>query len=407
MKSSGKFLFAFALIFLVLFMIEYNQDEPVDWSPGFNQTAKKPFGNYLLFETLAEIYKDQTITTIKSSVVDHLNELNYPSSGVNYIFINDYIEFNDFETNALLDFVKQGNNVFIASNNITDTLINSLRLKERSLYEGDYFYSMKDSLFRFNFCDNIKSVDSGYSILNEYYALETYLDSMEGNRKILAADADGRCILSEIKYGKGKFILCTLPYAFTNYYILKPANADFIFKTLGRLPLQEVWWDEHYKSGKNTDTPLRYILDKRSLRWAYYLSITALILFVIFMGKRRQRVIPIQDPMKNASLEFAETVGQVYYEKGDHRNLALKKIKYFSEFVRTKYTINVGQELNRNRKEFLENLSDKSGRPLNEIKVLYEYIIYIENTDSINEKELIYLNTLIENFKTIHSPGIK
>jgi hypothetical protein len=403
MKSSSKFFIAFGIIFIVLFMIEYSQDEPTDWSPSFNKEEKKPFGNFLLFEALPDIFKNQKIETVNTSIIDRLNEIQDKPSKVNYIFIDDEVSLNEYEADALLDFVNNGNNVFMASNRFSDTMLNSLALKEKSYDDDAFFYALNDTLFHFNFCNNIKSTDSGYAILKDYSTVNSWFDSIQDNKKMLAADTGHHCILTEIKHGNGKLILCTLPYAFTNYYILKPANADFIFKTLTRLPLNEVWWDEHYKAGKNKDSPLRYILDKKSLRWAYYLSISALILFVIFMGKRRQRVIPLQDPMKNSSLEFAATIGQVYYEKGDHQNLALKKIKYFSEYVRTKFNINVAQEWHRNRAAFLEHLCNKSGRPLQEIKTLYEYITYIENTESINEKELIHLNTLIENFKTIHT----
>ncbi len=407
MKPSNKFFIAFGIIFLVLFIIEYNQDEPVDWSPGFNKTEKKPYGCFLLYELLPEIYNNSKIETVNNSIVDRLNEDPDTSSKVNYIFINDEISLNDYECNALLDFVSKGNNVFMASGSLSDTLLNSLALKQASFNDGSYYTSLKDSVFHFNFCDNIKSIDSGYTILRDYASVNSYLDSTGENKKMLAADTAHHCILAEINYGEGKLILCMLPYAFSNYYMLKASNADFVIRTLTRLPIRNVWWDQHYKTGKNKDTSLRYILDKKSLRWAYYLSISGLVLFVLFMGKRRQRIIPLQDPMKNTSLEFAETVGQVYYEKGDHHNLALKKIKYFSEYVRTKYNINVSQELQRNKNDFVENLGNKSGRSKESVGNLFGYIVYIEKTDSINEKELIHLNTLIENFKTNPNPITK
>ncbi len=407
MKSSTKFLLAFGIIFMLLFIVEYNQDEPVDWSPGFGKTEKKPFGDYLLFELLPEIFGKQKIETVNLNIIDQLDEEYLNKTKVNYIFINNEVLFNEYESNELLNFVSRGNNAFIASGTFSDTLLSTLGLKQRSFYDENYLYSYYDTLFHFNFCNQIKSIDSGYTIFKDYTTVNNYFDSIQDNKKMLAADTSHHCILTEVNYGSGKIILCSIPYTFTNYYLLKPGTLDFVLKTLTRLPAEKVWWDEHYKSGKNKDTPFRYILEKKSLKWAYYLGLAGICLFVVFMGKRRQRIIPIQDPMKNTSLEFAETVGQVYYEKGDHLNLALKKIKYFYEFIRSKYYLNVNQELKHSRTEFLENLANKSGKSLDDVKNLFDYINYVENTMIISEKELIYLNTLIEKFKFTHTTKTK
>ncbi len=407
MKSNKKFIASLCFIFILLFIVEYNQEEPVDWTPGFGKAQKKPYGDFLLFEMLPELFKNQKIETVTYNITDQLNEAYYNQpTNINYIFINDQIYFNEFETVALLDFISQGNNVFIAATSFSDTLLNSLALKQTNLNEN-FNYTYADSLYFFNFCPSSKSIDSGYAVRNEFTHINSYFDSIVDNKKMLAADRSHRCILTEVNYGKGKLILCTMPYTFTNYYLLKPGTQDFIKRTLTRLPAQKVWWDEHYKTGANKGTPLRYILDKKSLKWAYYIGLLGIVLFVIFMGKRRQRIIPIVDPMKNASLEFAETVGQVYYEKGDHLNLAQKKIKYFFEYISTKYNINVLQEMNRNHSDFIKNLSDKSGRPETDIRNLFTFIKYIENTNNITEGELIHLNTLIEIFKTIHISNLK
>ncbi len=404
MKSNKKFLLLIGAVFLLLFWIESSQPKPIDWSPGFSKDEKKPLGDYLLFEMLPAIFNGQNIQSVNKNIIDQLDEDKLQNSkDINYIFVNDVVDFNEYEATRLLDFVQQGHHVFIASSSFSDTLLSLLALKQMSIYEGEAFLyatSIKDSLFHFNFCDNIKTIDTGYAISKEFSSVSYYFDSIQGQKKMLAADTLHHCVLTEIKYGKGHVILCTLPHAFTNYYILKPSNLDFILQTLTRMPLQTVWWDEHYKSGRAKDTPLRYILDNSSLKWAYYLMLIGLMLFVLFMGKRRQRIIPRLDPMKNTSLEFAETIGQVYYEKGDHINLAQKKVNYFKEYLRAKYMLNLTQYPPRNSTDFLVNLSNKTGRSVSELKTLFEYISYIENTLDINEKELIYLNTLIERFKS-------
>lgn len=399
MKSSTKFLLGLGIVFLLLFLVEYSQDEPIDWSPGFGKLEKKPYGNYLLFELLPELFKDQKIETINNSIVDQMNEVTLSqSTGINYVFISENLDFNPYETEAILDFVKNGNYLFLAATTFSDTFAKTLDIKQKNL-DDNPFYSYRDSLFHFNYCDRFKSSDTGYVVNNEYSQVNTYFDSIRFEKKMLVADSMHRCLMTEINYGEGRIIMCTMPFAFTNYYMLKPANLDFVTKAFTRMPVQNVWWDEHYKSGLSAETPTRYIMSKKGLRWAYYLAIIGIVLFVLFMGKRRQRIIPLQDPMKNSSLEFAETVGQVYYERGDHHNLALKKIKYFMEYLRAVYYVNPVHELQRDRAAFIEHLCQKSGKPAKELKSLFSFILYIENADTINEKELIQLNALIEKFK--------
>ena len=69
------------------------------------------------------------------------------------------------------------------------------------------------------------------------------------------------------------------------------------------------------------------------------------------------------------------------------------------EYLRATYYVNPNHELQRNREAFIEHLCQKSGKPEAEVKSLFSFILYIENANSISEKELINLNTLIEKFK--------
>jgi hypothetical protein len=119
-----------------------------------------------------------------------------------------------------------------------------------------------------------------------------------------------------------------------------------------------------------------------------------LILFVIFRGKRTQRIIPVINKLENATLDFTQTIGELYYQHGDFTNIIEKKIQYFLEFVRTNYylnTANLGPV-------FVEKLAIKSGNTKEDTKVLVEYIIYLKSKNNHTETELIELNKKIEQF---------
>ena len=108
----------------------------------------------------------------------------------------------------------------------------------------------------------------------------------------------------------------------------------------------------------------------RSTRWALLLSIFVAAVYLLFQLKRRQRVIDIVEPLKNDSVSFVETVGRLYYNKGNHANLAEKMTQQFMEWVRMHYYLNT----NLLSEEFAQQLTMKSGQPEAMVHELLEMI---------------------------------
>src|SRR5690606_25348313 len=147
----------------------------------------------------------------------------------------------------------------------------------------------------------------------------------------------------KVNYGKGTFLLHNLPEAFSNYYLLK-GNENYAASVLSYIDADKVYWDEHLKSGRKIVTsPMRFVLDQASLIWAYYVLIAGLFIFVIFKGKREQRIVEIIKPLENTSVEFTKTIGDLYFQHKDYSNIIAKKITYFLETIRTKYYLNTNE----------------------------------------------------------------
>jgi hypothetical protein len=187
-----------------------------------------------------------------------------------------------------------------------------------------------------------------------------------------------------------------MPLAYTNYNMLYQQNAQYISKTLSYLPLQHTYWHEYYKDFKTEpQTPLRYIISQPALKWALYLSLGALVLFIAFEAKRKQRIIPVIKPLTNTTLEFTETVGRLYFQYKDHKNIADKKITYFLDYLRTHFyvkTIEIDDSL-------YSKLADKTGIDKIEITKLFELITMISNKRNVSEEDLLTLNSQIEQFQ--------
>ena len=87
-----------------------------------------------------------------------------------------------------------------------------------------------------------------------------------------------------------------------------------------------IWSLNNQTSKVVSDSPLRFILSQPALKWAWYLLLAGVLIFIIFNLRRTQRPIPILPKNLNTSVEFVKTIGNLYYQEGDIRNLIDKKI---------------------------------------------------------------------------------
>ena len=211
---------------------------------------------------------------------------------------------------------------------------------------------------------------------------------------MLGSDEKKKINFIKIKIGKGQIFVNTIPEAFSNYHFVN-TNYSYVYKALSYLPNQSVIWDEYYKAGNDkTDSPLRVIFNNPLLLKAYYVLILSLILFMIFGIKRKQRIILIIEPYRNTTLDFVDIVGTLYYQTGNHKNIADKKISYFLEFIRstfqTKTTIYDDS--------FIIRIATLSGIEEQSVHDLFYFFSDLSVKQIITQQELLKLNSMIENF---------
>src|SRR6266496_5711388 len=153
------------------------------------------------------------------------------------------------------------------------------------------------------------------------------------------------------------------PLAFSNYFLLHKENMHYYENALSVISstVKKIVWDEYYLYKKGNQTPrkgwLTVLLGFPALKAALLTAIFALLLFVLLEMRRKQRYIPFLPKPKNESLDFVKTIGRLYYDKGDHKNLCHKMAAYFLEYVRSRYKL-ATNNLNEN---FIKLLQYKSG----------------------------------------------
>ena len=386
MRKYSKFIIFLILTFLLFVVVRITEPKGIDWSLSFSKDDKIPYGSYILYQLLPELFPKEEIQVSQYPAYNILKEEEYSNSI--YIFINNTFAPDELDTKELLDFVNEGNNVFIAANFIRGKLADTLNVQTSLYYIGN------DSV-KINFSNLELKNDQPYTFKNSpldyYYSNFDTLKSVE-----LGFNAGNKTNFLKIKFGKGYFYLNAVPIAFTNYNILDSLNSNYLFKALSYLPLgNKIFWDEYYKNNKAAiRTPLRFILSAQPLKWAYYILIFSIITYIIFEGKRKQRIIPEIKPLQNTSLEFAGIIGKLYYQQKNHKNIAEKKINYLIDQIRSRYSVRLDEA----DEETLEKISRKSGIELKEIKSIFKYINYISIRPQIKEKELKHINSLIESF---------
>lgn len=371
-------------------LFEYYRPKPIDWSPSYSNKDKIPFGTQALYELLPDVFGQQSVESLRLPIYNHLTESKIPAQS-NYIFVCQNFSIDKNDRVQLLNYVKKGNNVFISAYDFPDTLLKILHV--RATLKAP---SLRDTALVMNFVNPAFKKPKGY-VFSQDDGRNYFLIKKAENVTVLAQNARNEPIFLKVGYGKGYFYLHNLPLALTNYYALDSGTTDFAFKSLSYLPVKPTYWDEYLKQGRfgnNEQSIFRFVMTQPPLQWAYYLILFGLFVFAIFAGKRTQRIIPMVEVPKNTSLEFVQTIGKMYFQQGDHANIAQKKIQHLLLYIRERFGIRT-HDLN---DEFKETLAQKTGIPRLDIDVLFGEIAHAERSGIITEYALLSLNRRIEDF---------
>ena len=329
------------------------------------------------------MFPGSKVTNTNATVYNALRDSNTRPG--NYIIIAKTVNINKNDFEELIKYIKAGNSVFISCFNFDGFLADTLNLSLN--YE-----KLKGNTI-LNFTSNQLNRFSGYTFKREIG--NQYFNTFDTARaKVIGKNNQGHSTYLSCKFGKGSLFLCANPCIFTNYGVLSKGGDDYVAKALSFLPVtQNIYWDE-FQNGDipGDDSPIRVFFNHPALQWAYYLSLCGMVIFILFEAKRRQRIIPIIEPLKNSTVDFVNVVGQVYYEKRDNTNIAHKKILYLLEHLRETYQI----KTNKLDNEFIEKLSTKLGIEPKLATEFVNYIRYLDNQQTIIDRELIELNQLIE-----------
>ena len=409
----------FVAVVGLMMYLEYTQPKLVDWRQTYSSHDKIPFGAYVLSHEIPKILPEKKLQFIENKTIaaflsDYNYEENYEyededdsvmqisnsqedtecfTDGVYFILRNDG-SLSNADQNQLLQFVEHGNDAFLITQNLPAIICDSLNCEEKILFslshlekfdsikytlanpafgKKDYYFTQNRELTYFSKIDTAKTTVLGYfSTINSQ-----------------------RINFIKQSYGKGNFYINLCPKAFSNYYLLNDTTYSYSINCINYIDKKEIFWDEYKKSINLPDENiLMHIFKNPPLHWAWIILLAAGLLYMLFFGKRTQRIIPIINPLKNTTVEFTKTIGNMYFNNHQHGDLLSKKIKYFLFFVKEKYFMNV-EGVNA---DFAELLHLKSGVSRNIIDRIVFLINKNKDSKYTAEADLREVNSAIDAF---------
>jgi len=394
MKGYKIYLIIGSILILVYLVAQYNKPTPTNWAPTYATKDKIPYGTFILYNRIKDILPSASVQQSKAAIYNTLKAKKFSKTA--YLIVAQKAEISKTDFDQLVKYMQDGNSVFIASYDL-GKIEKDLKLQTSTTMsaEGSHL----------NFTNpNLKTeADYGFKrgIGSQYF---NRVDT--GKTTILGVNAKGQPNFIRYSYGKGNLFLIAEPGFYTNFNLLDKYGAEYAAKTLSYLQgNNRIIFDEYFSVQENATTDmLRVFFKHPELEFAYYLAIFSLIIFVLYDIKRRQRIIPIADPFTNSSLAFVNVVGSVYYHERNNLDIALKKINYFLEFLRTRYYLKTN-DIDSN---FSELLAEKTG--INEAlaKKLTRHFIQTPTMSDLSDTQLINLNESIEQFyKNTQSNGTR
>ncbi len=390
MRKDWKYILYVGGAIALFVIVQLASPKQYDWTVTFSHDDKNPFGAFALYELMPTLFKERKVDHHFKTIYEVKESL---KPDQNIFILASQFDGDKADTEILLKHVEKGGHVFISANYFRGVFRDTLNLAMRDVFFNDVSSETKDSASLYLANTSLDTTTTYWFARNN---VTTYFNRFDtAQTSVIAKNGYGYPVTLSVRRGKGSFILNSTPLVFTNIYLLAANNNEFVSSTLSTLPDNDVSWTEYYHVGRmESGSPLRFILTTEPLAWAYYITVGAILIFMIFEAKRKQRIIPVIKPLQNTSLEFVSTIGNLYYERGDHKNMADKQIAFLLDFIRTHYLVRTSAF----NEEFYEAVAKKSGHAVYDIRDLFKLIIYINSSTMISAEQLMSLNNKIEQF---------
>lgn len=454
MKSSRNFLFAMLALFVLFCLLQVNLPKKFVWSPTFSHVDKQPLGCFVFDSVLTQSLPNGYHVTKKTFF--QLDQ-EHAKEKISVLMVVDQQDLKQLDVKYLCNIARRGGKVMVVASSSFDDgrnadtvvvdelertfkvkiedglyfslrgILSGLKAHDNDMYDTIYWnnretmYAAQSYRMFYNMVGGTLFVDSvpkvkklaytlstaGYDYkydslyVGDFTRFDTIVDKKERIERIDTFAIKKVPAAVSVPYGKGEVIFVSSPLLFTNYGMLEGNTSVYIFRLMSYLADLPVYRTEAYVK---TDamlvaeqSPFREFIKRPPLRWALYLALLGVVLFMIFTARRRQRVIPIMSKPANRSLEFIQLIGTLYYQRKDHVDLVRKKFKLFAEELRKTAGVDIS-DVNTDDREYLL-LAEKTGMNSDRLKKMIRQIrLVLHSEGNISVEEM---RSLIDAMDTI------
>jgi hypothetical protein len=404
LRKAIPYLIGFLLIVALIFLFSSKQGEErlPDGRITLGRNDKIPYGTWVAFHQLKDFFPKANVLVNRDQPGSWDSLSTYDSAQALIIIAPRFLA-SEYEMQRLISFAQHGNEVFISSrylSNDAETLTGNYAssFTEHNTYINDVL--MPDT-FGTRLLKPVFPADQLYTFPGEKFDVSFYRTD-SSYAEILGRDLHGEPDFIRLRAGKGHIYMHLAPIAFSNYFLLHQQNMHYYEQVLSLIPpsVKKIAWDEYYLGKKDgEDDPdrekwLSVLFHHKALRAALLTAILILFFYTLLEMRRKQRIIPVMSPPRNDSMDFVKTIGRLYYDKADHRNLCRKMGAYFLEHVRNRYKLPTGNL----DESFMQLLQFKSGAPEQDIRGIVTFIKYAEDAPVVTADELAQFHDQLESF---------
>lgn len=395
-----------------------NHVEVINWKKTYDSQSNHPYGTYFLKELMEFGFDGYYLKTMDHSVQAYFAHDSLQIKGdqpINYMFIGEELRLYNDEVDSLLRFIGDGNNAFIASEYYPHRLLATLFSSSGNGYlreESDTSIQLFFNEEPFNGVNYRLENRVDYKNLEKRWKVWNYSIYSPYNKTEIGQAGYSSCYI-KLKYGLGTILIHTVPQAFTNEFLKSQDGRLYVESALSYLPEGTVLWDDFsayvtdngnlemdYDKNRNSrrgkrssESSIKHLMTTPSLRWGYLLMLFGMVTFVVFMGKRRQKIIPTVQKNINSSVEFTETVSRIYLSKNRHSKLIKHMETIFINKMKNKYYVAYSDDNN-----YITKISKKSGVPEEEIKHIFKLFKAGRAVGEISDMYLIDLYKRLDEF---------
>ncbi len=375
-----------ALITLIGFLFfEIRKVPDVIWLDKNDFEDEEPQGYYVFKESIIRYFEG----------VDYeISKEFRDTATTNGLYIHILGNYDDTSMDTLMDLIGKGNDVLLLAKTLPYQLKDTLSMG----YSTSYDYQEQ---FNFNFRNDSLKLDS--TIIYRFVDREFQYDQTEAyqlldptynynDNTILVEANDSLVLLARFRIGEGTLYYHMIPSVFHNHSYRQPQMFDYMERMLSHFDPAYIVFLRTLNGIKPppAEHPLQFIMSSKPLKTAYFLFVLGLLSYAIFGGKRRQKAIPITDKNENTSLEYIDTVSQLFYQQNKHEKLVAHMRNIFYHKMEQKYF------LKKDHPTYVETLAKKSKIPQSDLQYIIDRFRNLEEKYTFREDQLVTLNRRLE-----------